>query len=75
MERKGESKMTKFEQIGCNYQYLATTVQEANENFARSCNCCCNCMRAMYNECSRCAIEQVHNMVVADMNDQQKGVA
>lgn len=61
--------MTRFEQIGINYQYLARTVEEATENFARSCNICCHCSRALYNDCKRCAIEQTHNMIVANMMD------
>lgn len=34
--------MTKFEQIGVNFQYDANNVKEANRYFKYSCDCCCN---------------------------------
>ena len=55
--------MTKFEQVGINYQYDAHTKEEANRSFQYSCNCCCN--RGMHIECERCAIACVHNLVIA----------
>ena len=55
--------MTKFEQIGINYQYDARTKEEANRSFKYSCECCCN--RGMHIECERYAIACVHNLVVA----------
>lgn len=55
--------MTKFEQIGVNYQHAAQTKEEAMRNFKYSCNCCCH--RGMHIECDRCAIECVHNLVIA----------
>lgn len=55
--------MTKFEQIGVNYQHAAQTKEEAMRNFKYSCNCCCH--RGMHIECDRCAIEYVHNLVIA----------
>lgn len=33
--------MTKFEQIGVNYQYEAADKASANRSFAYSCKCCC----------------------------------
>lgn len=55
--------MTKFEQIGVNYQYDAPTKESANKSFAFSCNCCC--AKGMRLDCDRCAISAVHTMVVA----------
>lgn len=55
--------MTKFEQIGVNYQHAAQTKEEAMRNFKYSCNCCCH--RGMHIECDRCAIEYIHNLVIA----------
>ena len=55
--------MTKFEQIGVNYQHAAQTKEEAIRNFKYSCNCCCH--RGMHIKCDRCAIEYVHNLVIA----------
>lgn len=59
--------MTKFEQIGVNYQYDATSTQEANKAFERSCHCCCH--KGIHLDCDRCSIAAVHNMVVANFAD------
>lgn len=55
--------MTKFEQIGVNYQYDSCSKEEAARALRHSCRCCCE--RGMQITCSRCAIEQAHNLVVA----------
>lgn len=55
--------MTKFEQIGVNYQYDATSKEQCNKAFQHSCNCCVS--RGMHIECDRCAINYVHNLMVA----------
>lgn len=55
--------MTKFEQVGVNYQYDARTKEQANRSFSRSCDCCCQ--RGMHLDCDRCAIACVHNLVIA----------
>jgi hypothetical protein len=55
--------MTKFEQIGVNYQYEAADKASANRSFAYSCKCCCQ--RGMRIECDRCAIEIAHSLVIA----------
>lgn len=34
--------MTKFEQRGINFQYDATTKEQAQKSFQYSCDCCCN---------------------------------
>ena len=57
--------MTRFEQIGCNYQYDATTIEEANHSFKISCSICCHKLRALYCKCEQCAIHQAHELVVA----------
>ena len=62
--------MTKFEQVGINYQYNANNIHEANKSFNYSCQCCCN--KGMRIDCDRCAIAHVHNMVVACFNDMNK---
>lgn len=59
--------MTKFEQIGVNYQYDATNIHEANKSFMHSCKCCCN--KGIRLECDRCAISITHSMVCAYFND------
>lgn len=59
--------MTKFEQVGVNYQYDAKSIEQANKSFAYSCNCCCN--KGMRLDCDRCAIAATHNLVVACFND------
>ena len=55
--------MTKFEQIGVNYQHAAQNKAEALRAFNHSCYCCC--MRGMHIECDRCAISCAHSHVVA----------
>ena len=63
--------MTKFEQVGVNYQYNANSIEHANKSFEYSCNCCCH--KGMRIDCDRCAIAHAHNLVVAYFNDNQKG--
>lgn len=52
--------MTKFEQVGINYQYDAVTKEQAIRSFHYSCNCCCN--KGMHIDC---AIACTHAMIVA----------
>ena len=62
--------MTKFEQVGVNYQYSANSKEEAEASLRYSCRCCCE--RGMHIECDRCAIEQAHNLVVAAFDSKSK---
>lgn len=62
--------MTKFEQIGVNYQYDARSIYEANKAFKYSCNCCCN--KGIQLKCDGCSIAFVHNLVVANFNDERE---
>ena len=55
--------MTKFEQIGVNYQMDSTSKQEAVKCFKFSCNCCCN--KGIRIDCDRCQIAQVHYQMMA----------
>lgn len=55
--------MTKFEQIGINYQNSADTKEQANRSFHYSCECCCT--RGLHIECDRCAIAVAHNLTIA----------
>ena len=64
--------MTKFEQVGVNFQYDATSIEQANRSFAYSCNCCCH--KGMRIDCDRCAIAHTHNLVVACLADKEKSV-
>lgn len=63
--------MTKFEQIGVNYQYETNNIKEANKAFQHSCDCCCN--KGMHLDCDRCAIAFTHSLVVAYFNDRREG--
>lgn len=65
--------MTKFEQVGVNYQHEARTKEEANKSFNYSCTCCCT--RGMRIECDRCAIACAHNHVIAAFDSKEQGVA
>lgn len=63
--------MTKFEQVGINYQYSADNKEDALRKFQYSCNCCCT--RGMHINCDHCAIAVAHNLVIAAFNS-KKGV-
>ena len=55
--------MTKFEQVGINFQYDASTKEQAIKSFNISCNiCCCKGMRI---DCDRCAIAEAHSLIMA----------
>lgn len=60
--------MTKFEQVGVNYQYDAQSKEEANRSFKYSCNC------GMHISCDHCAIEYVHNLVIASFESKNNDV-
>lgn len=62
--------MTKFEQVGVNYQYDAETKKEARRAFRYSCNCCCN--RGMHINCDNCAIAVAHEHVIAALDSQEQ---
>ena len=62
--------MTKFEQIGINHQHDAVSKHDAHRAFARSCHACCN--KGLHLDCDKCAISQVHNLVVAIFDDMEK---
>lgn len=64
--------MSKFEQIGINYQYAARDMEDANNKFEYSCNCCCN--RGRNVPCDRCGIAVAHNLVVACFTDKANAV-
>lgn len=55
--------MTKFEQVGVNYQNDAESKEQANRSFRYSCECCCS--RGLHIECDRCAIAVTHNLTIA----------
>ena len=59
--------MTRFEQVGVNYQYNADTKKQAINSFMHSCHCCC--MKGMRIDCDRCAIAEAHKNVVACFAD------
>lgn len=63
--------MTKFEQIGANFQHESHSIAEANRNFARSCNTCCS--KGIRLDCDYCAISHTHALVIAYFNDNTKG--
>ena len=64
--------MTKFETIGVNYQYAASSKEEAAKAYAYSCNCCCT--KGMRLDCMTCAIAHTHFMVNAYFEDREMRV-
>ena len=63
--------MTKFEQIGVNRQFDATSIEELNENFKHSCDVCCR--KGMHIECDKCHIAYTNVLLCAYFNDTKKG--
>lgn len=63
--------LTKFEQVGVNYQNDAMSKKEANRSFRHSCRVCCE--RGIRVECDRCAIAATHDAVVAAFEAAQNG--
>lgn len=63
--------LTKFEQVGVNYQNDAASKREANRSFRHSCRVCCE--RGIRVECDRCAIAATHDAVVASFETVQNG--
>ena len=58
--------MTKFEQVGINFQYDASTKEQAIRSFNISCNiCCCKGMRI---DCDHCAIAEAHSLIMASFD-------
>lgn len=65
----GVAAVTKFEQVGVNFQYDAANKKEANRSFSYSCRVCCE--RGLRIDCDRCAIAHVHSATVAAFESQQ----
>ncbi len=59
--------MIKFERVGVNFQYEAASIEQANNSFKYSCECCCT--KGIRLDCDRCAIAHAHSLVVACFND------
>ena len=62
--------MTKFEQVGINYQLASCDKADANRSFRYSCDCCCT--RGMHIDCDHCAIAQMHSLVIASFYSKSK---
>ena len=62
--------MTKFEQVGVNYQYDAVDKKSANKAFKISCNICCN--RGIQLNCEKCSIAVVHDLVIASFEERKE---
>jgi len=58
-------------------QYACRTILEADKAFEESCNLCCNSPRCLHTDCRTCRVQQMHDAVVAMMQDniEPKGVA
>lgn len=62
--------MTKFEQIGVNYQYNAESKKDASKAFQHSCHACCT--KGIQISCDKCSIAWVHSLVVATFEEREK---
>jgi hypothetical protein len=56
-----------FEEKGILFQKRAKTLEEAIRSYNYSCDCCI--FKGRHQDCEHCAIDMVHNMVVADFLD------
>lgn len=54
--------MTRFEEIGVEIQYEATSKRKVQGSFRYSCKVCCS--RGMHIDCDHCAIACAHQTVV-----------
>ena len=61
--------MTKFEQVGINYQLNADDKKQAMRSFNHNCYCCCT--KGIRIECERCCIAEAHNKVMAYFDDME----
>ena len=61
--------MTKFEQVGVNFQYMASTKNQAVKSFKYSCDCCCH--KGMRINCDNCAIAYTHALVVTFFDNKE----
>lgn len=62
--------MTRFENIGVARQYEAKNKREAEREFERSCDFCCN--RGMHIECTGCCINFAHDLMVNYFDTKRK---
>ena len=63
--------MTKFEQVGINFQQTSRTKEEAMQRFEHSCNICC--YRGMHIDCDKCGIAVCNKMVIATFEPRKGG--
>lgn len=59
--------MSHFEERGMRIQIEASSLTQAKDKFAHSCNLCCN--RGLRIDCERCAIRVVHEKVIGFFSD------
>ena len=58
--------MTKFEQVGVNFQNDAKSKEDAVRSFSYSCRVCCE--RGMRLSCDQCAIAVTHASTIAALD-------
>ena len=55
--------MTKFEEVGVEFQLNSRTIGWANKSFEYSCEVCCR--KGIHIKCSHCAIAEMNALVIA----------
>ena len=55
--------MSRFEEIGVGFQYMARTAREAKQSYEKSCKACCE--KGLRIDCDRCGICFAHDTVMA----------
>lgn len=55
------------ERIAINNQFACKTIIEADENFKKSCDICCNSPSCLWRDCDKCKVAQMHKFVVEEL--------
>lgn len=53
--------------VAINNQYACDTIIEADEQFRKSCEMCCNSPQCMWHSCEQCQVAMVHRNVVEEL--------
>ena len=52
------------ERIAINNQYIAKSIEDADTQFKKSCEMCCNSPSCLWKDCDRCKVAAIHREVV-----------
>lgn len=52
-------------------QYACKSIMEADEEFRKSCDMCCNSPNCLWKDCSQCKVAMMHDYIV---NELKRGI-